>query len=439
MDSEWQQRKSSDSEYKIRCYANKIETMIDVAKRLLNEAVWKETRLAAIDRQISDTTKLITEGLQSAQVLQGKIKDEHELIALLSRHTSRLNEEKTALLATVNATDKSQASSSSNMRKRKRRQPNSDKIASTKTRIDNIDKELADIGKQLTKARHIAQLTEAKIIVEQDTVASHSRLVDELRPKKEELTAFVNEIDDKLHRIEAISPIGQHRNAADSSGPHETARADVKSEAFEGPNDSEYKIRCYIGKLETRAKTARHVLNDIMWIKVRLAAIDRDIFDTRRQKTHRLMCLRQLQSKVNAEQGLFDNLSRLASQLKLQKAALLNDGSQATASSRTENERAARDLDDEILRKKTRIDIIGSELSELDKEMTDMRQSTQLAEAKLRKEQNTVGDHRKHVDELKRQKTELLGFLSEIDGILQPIEARTAVPPSDQHRDDSAA
>lgn len=235
MDSELQQRKSYDTEYKIRCYVNKLDIMINVAKRLLNETTWKKTRLAAIDKQICDTAKLITEGRQNARDLQAKLTGEQELIALLSRSTSQLKQEKTVLLASVNAAPangKSQATSSSSMRKRKPCQLNLDEIASKKTRIDNIDKELVDIDKQLTKARHIAQITEAKLIYEQDTVASHSRLVDELRPKKTELAAFMNEIDDKLDRIEAISPIGQHYNAADSAR-YETAQADVESEAVD--------------------------------------------------------------------------------------------------------------------------------------------------------------------------------------------------------------
>lgn len=437
MDSELQQRSiSSGSEYKIRCYVDKLDTMIEVAKRLLKETTWKKTRLAAIDRQICDTTKLITEGLQNARDMQARKKDEEELIAHLSRSTSQLNQEKTSLLASVNgapANGKSQATSLLSMRKRKPCQLNFNEIASMKARMDNIDKELVDIGKQLTKTRHFARITEAKVIFEQDTVASHTRLVDELRPKKAKLTAFMNEIDDKLHQIEAISPIGQHYNAADSAR-YETAQT------FEDPNDNEFKIRCYISKLETRAETAKHVLNDVIWIKARLAAIDRDIFDTSRQITQLLMYLRQLQLKVNAEQELFDNLNRLASQLKLQKTALpANDESQATASSRTKNESRQSDLDDEILRKNTRIDVIDNELSEIYKEMSDMRQTTQLAEAKIRKEQYTIADRRKCLDELKRQKTELLAFLSELDDIMQPLEAITtsmaaaaaaAVPPS---------
>lgn len=207
-------------------------------------------------------------------------------------------------------------------------------------------------------------------------------------------------------------------------------------ESFEDPNDSEYKIRCYISKLEARAETAKHVLKDFIWIKARLAAIDRDIFDIRRQTTNGLMYLRQLQLKVNAEQEFIDNLSRYASQLKLQKTAFAsappaNDESQATTSSRAKNECARepeacqRDLDVEILRKNSRVDDIDNELFEIDKETTDTRRIIQSAEEKVRQVQNTIADYRKRVDELKRQKTELLAFLNELDDILQPIEART--------------
>lgn len=215
-----------------------------------------------------------------------------------------------------------------------------------------------------------------------------------------------------------------------------------KRKSFEDQNDREYKIRCFISKLETSMELGKRVLNDIIRKKARLAVIDREIFDTHRQITNRLMCVRQWQLKIKAEQEYIANYSRLVSQLKRQKTAILasvsappaNDESQATASSRAENEcTQERDLG-ETVSKNIRIDIIDNELSDIDKQIAETRRSVQLAEVKLMDEQYTIADRRKHVGELKRQKTELLAFVNELSDKLQQTEARTtsvvATPPS---------
>lgn len=227
MDSKLQERKSTDIEYKVRCYISKIEIMIDSAKRLLNEVVWKKTRLVAIEKEIFDTNRLKTERLQHVQDLQAKIKDEQELLDLLSRRTSHLKRQKTALLTP--ADNESQATRV-RTQKRKSSQLDSDDIVSKKV---EIDKELDAIGKQITRTRHTVQKTEAEIVFEQETIANHSRHVDELRRLKTELAAFANDVDDKIHQILAITisatppTIGQHNDDADST------QVDVKSEVVD--------------------------------------------------------------------------------------------------------------------------------------------------------------------------------------------------------------
>lgn len=211
MDSESpRKRKSSDSEYKIRCVNNKLEYLLAKGQRLLDEIIWKKTRIATIDKEIFDTDRSITERLLRVRQSKIKIKEDQTCIAQLDLRKYQLNREKSALLAFVNAAsanDESPATSSSSRTENEgTREQELDEIAAKKIRIGAINDKLFDVDKHIMKFRAAVKRTEIKLTFDQDTVTNARRLTDELRRQKTELLAFLNEVDDKLNQVEVTAP-----------------------------------------------------------------------------------------------------------------------------------------------------------------------------------------------------------------------------------------
>lgn len=232
MDSESpRKRKSSDSEYKIRCFNNKLEYLLAKGKRLLDEIIWKKNRIATIDTEIFDTDRSITERLLRVRQSKIKIKEDQTFIAQLVLRKCQLNQEKSALLAFVNAAsanEKSQATSSSETKNDGTQKQDLDKIAVKKIRIDAINNKLFDADNHIMKFRAVIKRTEIKLKFDQETVNNARKLADELRRQKTELLAFLNEVDDKLNQVEVATPSTSVLSFRDT-----TMQADASSDAID--------------------------------------------------------------------------------------------------------------------------------------------------------------------------------------------------------------
>lgn len=213
MDSS-QKRKSFETEHSIRCFNARLEHLLATGKRVLDDIVWKKTRIATVDSEIFYTSRAITERLLLVRQSRRNIISDKKNIVLLNVRKCELNREKSTLLA------------------------NKESHALETTRICTVDKELFDIDINIAKLKATIQRTETEVTFNQQAVAGARKLTDELRRQKAELLAFLNEIDDKilpakvtapnkttvvnemadkLHRIEAITisekttpPTGQH-------------------------------------------------------------------------------------------------------------------------------------------------------------------------------------------------------------------------------------
>lgn len=174
-------------------------------------------------------------------------------------------------------------------------------------------------------------------------------------------------------------------------------------------------------------------MGEIIWKKTRIATIDKEIFDTDRSITERLLRVRQCKIKIKEDQTCIAELDLHKCQLNREKSALLafvnaasaNDESQATSSVGTKNEGMREEEMDEIAAKKVRIGVINDKLFDIDKHTMKFRTAVKGTEIKLTFDQETVTNARRHADELKQQKAELLVFLNEVDDKLNQVEVTT--------------
>lgn len=175
-------------------------------------------------------------------------------------------------------------------------------------------------------------------------------------------------------------------------------------------------------------------MDKIIWTKTRIATIDREIFDTNRAITERLLRVRQSKTKIICDQKDIAQLNIRKCQLNRKKSALLtfanpasaNDESQATASSRTKNEGVREQELDEIVSKMTKIGTIDEKLFDIDKNIAKRSAIVQRSDTRLTFIQETVTAARRHADELRRQKTELLDFLNEADDRMKQAEVTSS-------------